>query len=96
LLDEWEWNVLKTEICQEDCLLGRQIESLEKKMDRELTSSPNYRIRKSWKKAEESNRKFEQKLKAMGLERQADGRYIRGKIREKRDNKLGTDTKLNC
>jgi hypothetical protein len=76
LLDEWEWNVLKTEICQEDCLLGRQIESLEKKMDRELASSSSYRIRKAWKKAEESNRKFEQKLKAMGLERQADGRYI--------------------
>ena len=35
LINEAEWDNLKTRLCQNDCLLGRQIASLERKMDRD-------------------------------------------------------------
>ena len=69
LINEQEWDMLKTMVCQNDCLMGRQIASLEKKMDKEGTRSPQEKYR-NWKRQylqkEEKYRKWIEEIRRKG------------------------------
>lgn len=75
LINETQWDNLKTMLCQNDCLLGRQIKSLEAKMDKEGTRPAREIKRNILKKDKDWKRLFLDKTEAMGLERLPDGRF---------------------
>lgn len=75
LISESEWDNLKTRICQNDCLLGRQIRSLEAKMDREHTRPQGERVRWIKQREKEAEKRFWKKVGEMGLERLENGKF---------------------
>lgn len=64
----------------EDCMLGRQIESLKKKMVREKTLPRSDVIRNNWKKGESGDERFWKIAgEKFGIRRDGEGRIIRVK-----------------
>lgn len=85
LISKDEWDDAKTLLCRTDCLLGRQIRSLERKMDEENTRPQNERLRNVWKEENNRKEKFWKKVEEMGLVRLPDGRFVKKEtIREDR------------
>lgn len=74
-------------------LLNKLQQSLDHKMDRELTKSPNERARKRILQYEEDNRGVEKEIEKMGLVRLIDGQVIKREEWEQRV-KGGEDLRL--
>lgn len=61
----------------EDCMLGRQIRSIENKAFKEKDLPQGALIKKAWKASEEREKKFWDFVRDKGLEKDGNGRFIR-------------------